>query len=126
MNSNMEYKGYIGSVSYSDEDSVLFGKVEGINALVNYEAASVEELKKAFHEAVDDYLAFCKENDIQPDKIYSGNFNVRLTPELHKDLAYFANQTGSTINNVVKIVLERSLKREKKELTKILKTSISK
>lgn len=54
----MTYKGYIGSVAYSEKDQVFFGKVEGINGLVNFEGESIEELTETFHEAVDDYLAF--------------------------------------------------------------------
>ena len=54
----MTYKGYIGSVNYSDKDQVFFGKIEGINGLVNFEGESVKELTKAFQEAVDDYIAY--------------------------------------------------------------------
>jgi predicted HicB family RNase H-like nuclease len=56
----MTYRGYNGSVAYSEKDQVFFGKIEGINGLVNYEADSVKELTDAFHEAVDDYLACCE------------------------------------------------------------------
>ncbi len=52
----MSYKGYLGSVAYSEKDQVFFGKIEGINGLVNFEGESVKELANAFHEAVDDYL----------------------------------------------------------------------
>ena len=52
----LTYKGYIGSVSFSEKDNVFFGKIEGINGLVNFEGESVKELTEAFHEAVDDYL----------------------------------------------------------------------
>ena len=53
----MTYKGYLGSVAYSEKDNVFFGKIEGINGLVNFEGESVKELTEAFHEAVDDYLS---------------------------------------------------------------------
>ncbi len=68
----MMYKGYIGSVNYSDKDQVFFGKIEGINGLVNFEGESVKELTNAFHEAVDDYLAYCEDEGIEPDKSYTG------------------------------------------------------
>lgn len=58
----MTYKGYLGSVAYNEKDQVFFGKIEGINGLVNYEGESVKEITKAFHEAVDDYLAYCKDD----------------------------------------------------------------
>lgn len=64
----MTYKGYLGSVNYSDKDQVFFGKIEGINGLVNFEGESVKELTAAFHEAVDDYLAYCEDEGIEPDK----------------------------------------------------------
>ena len=79
----MTYKGYIGSVNYSDKDQVFFGKIEGINGLVNFEGESVKELTTAFHEAVDDDLAYCEDEGIEPDKSYTGVLNVRLTPSIH-------------------------------------------
>ena len=66
----MTYKGYIGSVNYSDKDQVFFGKIEGINGLVNFEGESVKELTTAFHEVVDDYLAYCEDEGIEPDKSF--------------------------------------------------------
>ena len=68
----MTYKGYLGSVAYSEKDNVFFGKIEGIDGLVNFEGESVSELTQAFHEAVDDYLAYCEEEGIQPTKHFSG------------------------------------------------------
>ena len=79
----LTYKGYIGSVSFSDKDNVFFGKIEGFNGLVNFEGESVKELTGAFHEAVGDYLAYCMEDGIEPYKSYSGSINVRILPETH-------------------------------------------
>lgn len=62
----LTYKGYIGSVSFSEKDNVFFGKIEGINGHVNFECESVKELTGAFHNAVDDYLEYCKEEGIEP------------------------------------------------------------
>ena len=56
----MSYKGYLGSVAFSEQDNVFFGKIEGINGLVNFEGGSLEELTEAFHLAVDDYIAYRK------------------------------------------------------------------
>lgn len=105
----MTYKGYIGSVAYSEKDNVFFGKIEGINGLVNFEGESVKELTDAFHEAVDDYLAYCKEEGLIPDKSYSGVLNVRLTPAIHRQIAILARQTGQTINAFIKEALEEKV-----------------
>ncbi len=105
----MTYKGYIGSVNYSDKDQVFFGKIEGINGLVNFEGESVKELTTAFHEAVDDYLAYCEDEGIEPDKSYTGVLNVRLTPNIHRQIAMLALQAGVSINAYIKDALEEKV-----------------
>lgn len=102
----MSYKGYIGSVAFSEEDDILFGKIEGIGSVVTYEGKSVLELKTAFHEAVDDYLAFCEEKGIEPQKSYSGSLNVRLTPNIHSQVATLAKKAGISINAFIREAVE--------------------
>ncbi len=105
----MTYKGYLGSVAYSDKDQVFFGKIEGINGLVNFEGESVKELTAAFHEAVDDYLAYCEDEGIEPDKSYTGVLNVRLTPAIHRQIAMLAIKAGISINAYIKDALEEKV-----------------
>lgn len=108
----MSYKGYLGSVNYSDKDQVFYGKIEGINGLVNFEGESVKELTAAFHEAVDDYLAYCADEGIEPDKSYTGMLNVRLTPAIHRQIAMLALQSGLSINAFIKDTLEEKVEEE--------------
>ena len=105
----LQYKGFLGSVEFSEADGVFFGKIEGINALVNFEGESVKELTDAFHEAVEDYLIFCKEEGIEPHKSYSGALNVRLTPEIHSRVAALAKQTGVSINAFIRKAVENQI-----------------
>lgn len=107
----LKYKGYIGSVAYSEPDKVFFGKIEGIDGLVNYEGESVQELTAAFKEAVDDYLIFCEEHNCKPEKSYTGTFNVRIAPATHRDIANLAAEEGITINAFVKKALTEAVKR---------------
>lgn len=66
----LKYNGFLGSVNFSEKDGVFFGKIEGIEGLVNFEGESVKELTDAFHEAVDDYVAYCEEEGILAHKSY--------------------------------------------------------
>lgn len=102
----LKYKDYIGSVAFSEKDNVFFGKIEGIDGLVNFEGESVKELTAAFHEAVDDYLAYCKEEGIEPHKSYSGSLNIRISPEVHSKIAILAKQAGISINAFIKQTLD--------------------
>lgn len=105
----LKYKGFIGSVDFSEEDNVFFGKIEGIDGLVNYEGTSVEELKSAFHEAVNDYLVYCKEEGIVPHKSYSGALNIRISPDIHRQIAVLATKAGVSINAFIKQALNREV-----------------
>ena len=101
MSSVMEYKGYVGSVEFSQEDAVFFGKVQGIRALISQEGKDAKGLLKDFHSAVDDYLALCKVQNIAPEKAYKGSFNVRISPELHKQAAIAAMAEQISLNSLV-------------------------
>jgi predicted HicB family RNase H-like nuclease len=67
----MSYKGYMGSVHYSDDDRVFFGKIEYIESLINFEGMNLESLRQAFEEAVDDYLELCREENIEQELPFS-------------------------------------------------------
>ncbi len=100
--SQLQYKGYIGSIEASIKDNVLFGKLQYISALINYEGNTVEELKAMFEEAVDDYLAYCKEKGYTPEQPCKGSFNVRLGHKLHLAAAQKAKASGVSLNDLVK------------------------
>jgi predicted HicB family RNase H-like nuclease len=112
MKDMMSYKGYIGSVHYSDEHRVLFGKVEFIRSLISYEGMDVESLRHAFEEAVDDYLDLCKQESRKPEQPFSGTFNVRTGSDLHRRAALLAKEQATTLNRVVSEALQRYLQQE--------------
>ena len=102
----LEYKGYMGTVEYSAKDNILYGRVIGINGLISYEGESVSDLKADFEEAVDDYLEMCAENGIEPQKNYKGSFNIRISPELHRNIALYASAHNMTLNSAVEQAIE--------------------
>lgn len=106
MKNILEYKGYYAKIEFSAEDKVLFGKIEGINDLVNFESESVDGIEKEFQLAVDDYLEYCQEVGKNPDKVYKGTFNVRIRPELHKKMALLALKNGETLNKTIEKAIE--------------------
>lgn len=105
----LEYKGYYTEIEYSVEDNVLYGKIEAINDLVMFDSESASEIEKEFHDAVDDYLAFCKEVGKEPERPYKGTFNVRVTPELHKAISTESFRRGCTLNQFVSSALTHEL-----------------
>ncbi len=109
MNDILQYKDYIGSIHFSSEDEVFYGKIVGIDDLVSFEGASVKELKKSFHEAVEDYLESCKEIGKEPNKTYKGTFNIRIGADLHRDAALFAAINNISLNDFVRTAIDYAL-----------------
>ena len=109
MNNTMEYKGYVGSVEFSEPDGVFFGKVIGIRALLSYEGTNATELVDDFHGVVDDYLELCESEGKEPERAYKGSFNIRISPELHKQLAIRAMEAQTSLNSYIERTLGRSL-----------------
>ncbi len=97
----LEYKGYTGSIEYSPQDSLLYGKVLGIRGLISYEGETGKHLEEDFKEAVDAYLADCKEGGNPPEKPFKGSFNVRIPPSLHQRAALLAMEAKTSLNNFV-------------------------
>jgi len=105
----LTYKGFIGTVHFSAEDKVFHGKIEGIDDLVTFGGHSVEELIKAFHNEVDDYIALCKEMGKEPIRSYKGSFNVRISPEMHRKAVEKATKKGLSLNQFVQKAIEKEL-----------------
>lgn len=103
--SAMTYKGYVGTVEYSEEDACLFGRIAGISDIITYEGESVSEIRTAFEDAVDDYLNHCAETGKEPNKPYSGKFVLRIDPSLHARLAVKAQAQGMSLNQFAADVL---------------------
>jgi len=105
----LEYKGYFGSVEYSAPDRCFYGKMLGVRALVTYEGTDADSIEKEFRASVDEYLALCEQEGITPEKTYSGLFQVRVSPETHRELAAKADASGKKLNTVVAEALESYL-----------------
>lgn len=106
MSDILEYKTYFAIVHFNADDEVFHGKIIGINDLVSFEGTTVKELKKAFHEAVDDYVDTCKELKKEPEKAYKGSFNVRIPSELHKEAARTAALRNMSLNDFVRYAID--------------------
>lgn len=106
----MEYKGYIGKVEFDDEANIFYGEVINLRDVVTFQGETVDELRKAFRDSVDDYLEFCATRGESPDKPYSGKFMVRVEPELHKALAMRAKMNNKSLNAWINDALETAVK----------------
>ena len=105
----MEYKGFAARVEYSEADGCIIGHVAGIRDVIGFHGESVAELRAAFEDAVDDYLATCEKLGRDPNKPYSGQFRLRLAPERHARAAMLAEAKGKSLNAWVSEVIEKNV-----------------
>lgn len=109
MKNTVKYKGYVGSIEFSEKDGIFFGKVLGIKSLISYEGENAKDLLEDFHNAVDEYLDLCNKKGIKPDVAYKGSFNVRISPQLHEKIAIKALSERISLNKYVEGALKKSI-----------------
>ena len=107
----MEYQGYIGRVEFDDAAGIFHGEVINLRDVITFQGHSVAELKQAFQESVDDYLAFCASRGEEADKPFSGQFMTRIPPELHRRANLAASLSGQSLNAWVSEQLQSAVAR---------------
>ncbi|API54734.1 antitoxin HicB [Rhizobium leguminosarum] len=105
----MHYKGYEAVIEFDEEAEIFHGEVVNMRDVITFQGTSAAELKQAFADSLDDYLAFCAERGEQPEKPFSGQFVVRADPTLHKALSSAAQRDGVSLNKWVTSALERAV-----------------
>ena len=108
MTNFITYKGYSARIVYDDEDGIMTGKIAGIRDGVGFHADNVEDLKEAFHKAVDDYVETCAKIGKELQKPYSGRMMFRVNPEVHRNAALAAELSGKSLNQWAEEVLNRA------------------
>jgi predicted HicB family RNase H-like nuclease len=94
----MNYKGYLARMEFDDESGIFHGEVINTRDVITFQGVSVDELRRAFKESVEDYLAFCAERGEEPEQPYSGKFMVRLSPDQHRLAVLAAKKAGKSLN----------------------------
>lgn len=106
----LRYRDFIGSVHFSAEDECFFGRIEGIDDLVTFEGRDVEELKRSFREAVEDYIELCRTAGKPLFKSYGGTFNIRMPADLHQKAARRSALLGISLNQLVQRAVEKEVR----------------
>ncbi len=65
----MKYKGYKAIVTFDEKSNIFHGEVISIRDVITFQGMAVGELKRAFADSVEDYLAFCKGKEEEPAKL---------------------------------------------------------
>lgn len=107
----LQHKGYIGIVEFDDKANIFHGEVLHVNDVITFQGTNVEEIRTAFVDSVEDYLAFCAERQEKPEKPFSGQFIVRISPELHRAVSVGARLQKTSVNAFVTQAVEEQLQR---------------
>lgn len=114
----MRYKGYVGTIEYSNGDGCFIGHIHGLRDIITFEGESVRELRADFENAVDSYLATCVEIGKSPQKQVSGKMLLRLPADLHYQLTLQAEARGESVNSLVVEAVETACKRDGRRIRK--------
>ena len=105
----MKYKGFIGKVEYDDEFHIFAGSVINTRTVITFQGTTVAQIEEEFRASIDDYLEWCKEDGIEPERPYSGKFNVRVSPETHRRAAIKSKLMGMSLNSFVEKAIDDEL-----------------
>jgi predicted HicB family RNase H-like nuclease len=94
----LTYKNFSARVEFDADDGIFFGQIAGIQDRVGFHGRSVDELVRAFQEAVEDYLATCARLNKSPDKPFSGRLMLRIDPQVHAASMRAAELAGMSLN----------------------------
>ena len=94
----LQYNGYTGKVTFDDEAGIFHGEVVGTRDVITFQGTSVDEIRIEFKKSIEDYLEFCAEEGMKPEKPYSGKFIVRMSPEDHSIVALAAKISCKSLN----------------------------
>jgi predicted HicB family RNase H-like nuclease len=97
----IKYKGYFGEATYDSKAKIFHGEVIGLKDVITFQGKTVDELEKAFKDSIDDYINWCSERDETPEKAFSGNIRLRMSPKLHARLARAALIQGVSLNSLI-------------------------
>ena len=102
----MEHKGYKAQIEFDDGDDILHGRVINTRDVITFEGTTVDQLRRAFIDSVEDYLEFCAASEEDPEKPFSGRFQVRIPAELHRRIHAAARLERRSLNQYVTRVLD--------------------
>ncbi|GAB4537795.1 MAG: type II toxin-antitoxin system HicB family antitoxin [Pleurocapsa sp.] len=105
----MKYKGYEAVIEYDEVDRLFFGRVINTRDVISFDGTTVDELQQSFEAVIDEYLEDCQQEGKEPDKAYSGQFNLRISPELHRKISIEAKKRNLSLNSFVEQALNKSL-----------------
>ena len=110
----LEYKGYFAKVELDPSSEVFHGRVIGMRDVIDFYGATVPELREEFAQAVDDYLAWCAEDGVKPEKTWQGKTTFRpRSDDLRYRMLIAATAKGLSVNEWLNDLVER----ETRELT---------
>jgi predicted HicB family RNase H-like nuclease len=95
---HMTYRGYTARVEFDGRDNLFVGRVLGARDSISFHAAAVDALRREFELSVDDYLDYCAESGLAPDKPASGKILLRVSPEVHAAALVRAQAQGKSLN----------------------------
>jgi predicted HicB family RNase H-like nuclease len=103
----MTYDGYVATIELDEEAGLFHGEVVNTRDVLTFQGWTLDELKAAFADTIADYVAWCRDRGKEPERPYSGNFTVRLSPELHRRIAAAAARAGKSVNAFIAETLDR-------------------
>ena len=101
MRNTMEIEGYRAVIRFDPDIEMFRGEFVGLNGGTDFCARDTVGLRREGAASLKVFLDMCREDGVEPRKQFSGKFNVRISPELHAEIATAAAADGKSLNQWV-------------------------
>ena len=101
----MNIDGYHAKIEYDAELDLFKGEILGLSGGADFYGKNPKELRTEFKKSLAVFLEVCQEKRIEPRRHFSGKFNLRISPDLHEQLAIMAQAEGKSINTLAQEAL---------------------
>lgn len=102
----MHHSGYVATIELDEDAGIFHGEVINTRDVLTFQGRTLDQLKKAFADTIEDYVAWCCQRGKEPERPYSGNFTLRVSPDLHRRVAVAAARAGKSLNGFVAETLD--------------------
>lgn len=104
----IHHEGHVATIELDEDAGIFHGEVINTRDVLTFQGRTPNELKQAFADTIDDYVSWCRQRGKEPEKPYSGNFTLRVSPELHRRLAVAAARAGKSLNGFITETLDEA------------------
>jgi predicted HicB family RNase H-like nuclease len=112
----ISYRGYHAEIKYDPSADAFHGRVLGMRDVISFYGRTPDDLRDEMKAAIEDYMAWCREEGARPEKSWAGKLTLRPDEEVRRRVLIAAAARGQSVNAWINQVIDRESRKVLDEL----------